>query len=59
MWNKFNTKQQTSPIKIGDIWTAHFENLYKDIPINHIISYQSIIQEKLQTSEETIKDNQN
>ena len=36
MWNKFNIKQQTLLIQNGDIWRAHFENLYKDIPINQI-----------------------
>ena len=60
MWNKFNTKlQQTLPIQNGDIWKAHFENLYKDIPIKQIRPEQNIIKEKLQTLEQTIKDNQN
>ena len=60
MWNKFSIKQQTLPIQNGDIWRAHFENLYKDIPINQINSDQRIIiQEKFHTLEETIKDNQN
>ena len=54
MWNKFNIKQQTLPIKKGDIWRAHFENQYKDIPINQMNSDQHIIQEKLQTLEKTI-----
>ena len=52
-------KQQTLPIQNGDIERSHFENLYKDIPINQINSDQHIIQEKLQTLEKTIKDNQN
>ena len=59
MWNKFSTKQQTLYIQNGDIWSAHFENLHKDIPTNQINSDQYIIQEKLQTLEETLKDNQN
>ena len=42
IWNKFNTKQQILPIQNGDIWGAHFENLYKDIPINQINSDQHI-----------------
>ena len=58
MRNKFNIKQQTLPIQNGDIWRAHFENLYKDIPINQINSDQCIIQENLQTLEETFT-NQN
>ena len=57
MYNNFNTKQaQALPIQNGDIWRAHFENLYKDIPIN---SDQNTINEKLRALEETIKDNQN
>ena len=58
MWNNFNTKQLILPIQNYDISRAHFENLYKDIPINQINSDQCIIQEKLQTLEETIKNNQ-
>ena len=31
MWNNVNTKQpQALPIQSGDIWRAHFENLYKE-----------------------------
>ena len=60
MWNNFNTKQLILPIQNYDISRAHFENLYKDIPINQINSDQRIIiQEKFHTLEETIKDNQN
>ena len=59
MWNKFNTKQQTLPIQNGDIWRAHFENLYKDITTNQISTDQCIIQEQLQTLKETIKNSQN
>ena len=55
MQNKFNTKQQTLPIQNGE----QFENLYKDIPINQIISDLHIIQEKPQILEKTIKNNQN
>ena len=48
MWNNFNTKKpQALPIQNGDIWRAHFESLYKDIPINQMISDQCIIKEKL------------
>lgn len=44
MWNNFNTKQlQALPIQNGDICRAHFENLYKDIPVNLINSDQWII----------------
>ena len=47
MWNNFNTKQpQALPIQNSDIWRAHFENLYKDIPINLINSNQCIIKNK-------------
>ena len=60
MWNNFNAnKTQALPIQNGDIWRAHFENLYKDIPINQMNSDQCIIKEKLQILEKTIKDNQN
>lgn len=58
MWNNFNTKEPHAlPIQNGDIWRAHFESLYKDIPINVINSDQQIIKENLQRLEETIKNN--
>nr|WPH61295.1 reverse transcriptase [Somniosus microcephalus] len=60
MWNNLSTTQlQALPIQDGDIWRTHFENLYKDIPINETNPSQHQVTEKLHTLEATIKDNQN
>ncbi len=60
MWNNLSTtKPQDLPIQDGDIWTKHFENLYKEIPPKQLINNSDQIKQSLQTYEDTIKNNQN
>ncbi len=60
MWNNLSTtKPQDLPIQDGDIWTKHFENLYKEIPPNQLNDNYNLIKQNLQTYEDTIKNNQN
>ncbi len=60
MWNNLSTtKPQDLPIQDGDIWTKHFENLYKEIPPKQLINNSDRIKHSLQTYEDTIKNNQN
>lgn len=53
------TQSQTLTIQDGDIWKSHFQNLYKDISPNELLSNYQTITGKLQEIESTIKNNQN
>ncbi len=60
MWNNLNTtKPQDLPIQDGNIWTKHFENLYKEIPPKQLNNNSDQIKQSLQTYENIIKNNQN
>jgi len=60
MWNNLSTaKPQDLPIQDGEIWTNHFENLYREIPSKQLNDNYNRIKLNLQTYEETIKNNQN
>ena len=60
MWNNLSTtKPQDLPIQDGNIWTKHFENLYKEIPPKQLNDIYDLIKQNLQTYEDTIKNNQN
>ncbi len=60
MWNNLSTtKPQDLSIQDGDIWTKHFENLYKEIPPKQLNDNYNLIKLNLQTYEDTIKNNQN
>ena len=61
-WENWKTLNKSKPeelaIQNGDVWTGHFKTLYKTIHLN-TESEQNHIQEKLQSLELAIKDNQN
>ncbi len=60
MWNNLSTtKPQDLPKQDVNIWTKHFENLYKEIPTKQLINNSDQIKQSLQTYENTIKNNQN
>ncbi len=57
--NLSTTKPQDLPVQDGDIWTKHFENLYKEIPPNQLNDNYNLNNQNLQTYEDRIKNNQN
>lgn len=60
VWNGLSkTKSPDLPIQDGEIWRAHFENLFKEIPPHELHSNYKTIREKLISFENTIKDSQN